>query len=442
MQRWLQRSSVALMVMAASLATAAGDAYAERPLIDIEGAYFRPFPIAVPDLKARAAGDSELARELAAVLRNDLALTGLFQVLDPRSFIAPQQEGVTVGTIAFPAWLNVGADGLVKGLLSQSGSNLTVELHVFDVVRGRETLRETLRSDGQPRRLAHRLADLLIKHYTGETGVFLSRIAFAQRRGRVKDICVMDVDGHNVDCVVRNGSLNLLPAWDGIAALLFTSYLGGSTDLYRARLQGGKAQVLSSQPGLNAGAAVAPDGKRVALTLSRDGNSEVYLMGSDGKQLRRLTHEPWAIDSSPSWSPDGKQLAFVSDRQGTPQIWVMNADGASQRRLTYQGNYNQTPAWSPRGDRIAFTARDERNVFDLFIVEVGSGRIIRVTQDQGNNEEPTWAPNGRMLAFISDRQGDKAIFVSDAEGKNQQRVSRGRAPCYTPAWSAQMPTLK
>lgn len=252
----------------------------------------------------------------------------------------------------------------------------------------------------------------------------------------------MDVDGYNADCVVKNGVLNLLPAWAGGGSLLFTSYLGGSTDLYRIDLGPGTIAPLSKRPGLNTGAALSPNGKTLALTLSQDGNSEIYLLDREGQNPRRLTYDTFAIDSSPSWSPDGSQLAFVSDRAGSPQIYLMKADGSEVRRLTFQGNYNQTPDWSPRGDRIAFTARDERNVFDVFTIELASGRITRITQDQGNNEEPTWAPNGRLMAFVSDRGGQKAIYVSDPEGRNQRRVSRGKAPCYTPSWSPLLPELK
>jgi TolB protein len=157
-------------------------------------------------------------------------------------------------------------------------------------------------------------------------------------------------------------------------------------------------------------------------------------MNADGSGARRLTREP-SLDLSPTWSPDGKRIAFVSDRSGTPQIYVMNADGSSTRRLTFQGNYNQTPAWSPRGDLIAFTARDERKVFDVFVISVDNGRIDRITQDQGRtNEEPSWAPNGRMLTFRTDRAGPSALVVSDAKGERQTIVAQGGGELTGPAW--------
>jgi TolB protein len=157
-------------------------------------------------------------------------------------------------------------------------------------------------------------------------------------------------------------------------------------------------------------------------------------MNADGTGARRLTNDP-ALDLSPSWSPDGKRIAFVSDRAGSPQIYLMNADGSGVRRLTFQGNYNQTPQWSPRGDLLAFTARDERKVFDLFVVAVESGKIDRITQDQGRtNEDPTWAPNGRLLAYRSDRSGAAQLLVADPKGDRQTAVAGGAGDLSAPAW--------
>jgi TolB protein len=113
----------------------------------------------------------------------------------------------------------------------------------------------------------------------------------------------------------------------------------------------------------------------------------------------------------------------------------MNADGSGARRLTFQGNYNQTPQWSPRGDLVAFTARDERKVFDLFVVPADGGRVDRLTQDQGRtNEEPSWAPNGRLLVFRTDRRGTYQLVVSDPRGDRQTPVAGGVGELSAPAW--------
>jgi TolB protein len=113
----------------------------------------------------------------------------------------------------------------------------------------------------------------------------------------------------------------------------------------------------------------------------------------------------------------------------------MNADGTGVRRLTFQGNYNTTPAWSPRGDVIAFTARDERNAFDIFTVNVETGKIVRLTQDAKNNEEPVFSPSGRLILFTSTRTGTRQLYVMTADGNNQVALPTDPGDFATPDWA-------
>jgi TolB protein len=149
----------------------------------------------------------------------------------------------------------------------------------------------------------------------------------------------------------------------------------------------------------------------------------------------KVTDTKFFLNTSPSWSPDGKRIAFVSNRAGNPQIYVMGADGSAQKRITFQGNYNTTPNWSPRGDLIAFTARDERNAFDLFTVNVENNKITRLTQDASGNEEPVFSPNGRLILFSSTRGGSRGLHVMTFDGNNQMPLPMEKSDVTTPDWA-------
>ena len=84
---------------------------------------------------------------------------------------------------------------------------------------------------------------------------------------------------------------------------------------------------------------------QIAFASDRDGNYEIYVMDTDGRNQRRLTENP-AHDLQPSWSPDGEHIAFVSDRDGNQEIYVMDADGKNQRRLTRNGSPDTDPSLS------------------------------------------------------------------------------------------------
>lgn len=414
---------------------AAGPVLAQAPIVgDIEGKEFRPFPIAVTEMRVAAGAEAHkgAAQQLVKIVRNDLELTGAFKVLDPKSFI--DSDGLTQSTVRFPDWLNVGAAGLVKAQLKDEGGKLAVELHGFEVASAKEGLTKTVTgSSAEVRALAHALSDEIYRYFTGEPGVFRTKIAFVRKVQGEKHVFVVDMDGQGGGQVTKGGGLNLLPSFapDG-RSLVFTSYRLDNPDLYELALADGSLKRVSSRPGLNTGGRISPDGGKIALTLSQDGNSEIYLLDRGGGLLKRLTSS-WGIDTSPSWSPDGAHIAFVSSRAGNPQLYVMGASGGEPKRLTFQGTYNQTPAYSPRGTHLAFTARDERNVFDIFVIDLRTSQVARVTQDQGNNEEPSFSPNGRMLVFSTTRSGARQLVVSNLDGTKQTVITAG-GEHSSPSW--------
>ena len=273
--------------------------------------------------------------------------------------------------------------------------------------------------------MVHGWVNKVIGYFTGEPGVFGTRLLFSRRIGPgSKHVYTADWAGGKVGRVTRNNSINLLPAWGPGGSIYYTSFVEGSPWLYRT----GQRKAVMSHPGLNMGAAF--HGGRMAVVLSKDGNPEIYVGSADGSGLRRLTNSG-AIDVSPTWSPDGSKIAFVSDRHGSPQIFVMGAGGGGAKRVTYKGSYNQTPCWCPRAgsDQIAFTGRDG-GTYDIFTVSASGGRMRRLTQHQGRNMDPAFSPDCRAVAFHSSRGG---IYVSNPEGLNQNLVVKGGAD--TIKWS-------
>ncbi len=422
---------LALAVALAAVCTAAAAA-PERTYVDVGSPNFQPLPIAVQAFQGEG---GVRASEVSDVVRSELALSGLFDVLDPKGFLADPAEGFAAPSIRFARWADVGADGLAKARVRPAGADLEADLHLYEVRAGREVLATTVRAAAaDPRALGHRLSDAIVRYYTHEPGVFSTRIVAIRKAKGTFELVLFDADGKNPRVLLSERAIMLTPAWrpDG-KEILVTSYRAGRPEIWSFRLADRSFRRLSSVANAMGGV-YSPDGKRIAFTASEGGNSDVWVMNADGSGARRLTNHP-ALDLSPAWSPDGRRIAFVSDRAGTPQLYVMGADGGDARRLTFQGNYNQTPQWSPRGDLVAFTARDERKVFDVFVISPDSGRIDRVTQDQGRtNEEPSWAPNGRLLVFKTDRNGAGQLVVSDAKGERQTVIAGGVGDLSAPAW--------
>ena len=128
----------------------------------------------------------------------------------------------------------------------------------------------------------------------------------------------------------------------------------------------------------------SPDGRRIAFTSMRNGNSEVYVMNADGSRQRRLTRDP-AQDSVQAWSPDGREIAFVRQRAGGSDVYLVNPDGGGQRRLTRNAAPSYDLAWSPDGRKIAFLSRRDDNPGDLRR-ECRRQQAANLTRDPASDE--------------------------------------------------------
>ena len=139
----------------------------------------------------------------------------------------------------------------------------------------------------------------------------------------------------------------------------------------------------------------APTSEKIVFTSTRDGNSEIYIMNSDGSEQINLSRDN-AEDFDPVWSPDGEQILFVSDRAGPSDLYIMNADGSGVRKVFRNRKNRLNPTWSPDGRKIAYAQGNE--VGDLiYTATINGGFVERLT----HGFMPTWSPDGSKIAFVA-----------------------------------------
>ena len=179
----------------------------------------------------------------------------------------------------------------------------------------------------------------------------------------------------------------------------------------------------------------SPDGKSIACSSYRDGNTEIYVMNAGGSNQRRLTNNRYS-DEAPSWSPDGKSIAFTSNRDGNTEIYVMNAGGSNQRRLTNNRYSDEAPSWSPDGKSIAFTSNRDGN-WEIYVMNADGSNQRRLTNDSGADKDPAWSPDSRFIAFTNFPPigGGEIYVMNAADGSNQRNLTKHAANDGYPAWS-------
>lgn len=396
-------------------------------LIDVDNPNLGKMPIMVAHFTSNEPGNLS-GSELASIIRTDLTLSGLFDVID-----APQPLPLTQnGDPDLNSLAQSGAQALAMGSFHVNGSQLSVECKLYDITLKKLDLGKRFTGGAADHRyIIHMFSDRILEKITNVPGSFTTRIAFVDS-AKTREIFSMDYDGYNLRQLTATGTINLFPDWapDG-KGLIFTSYINRNPDLWYVSADGQRVIPVSSRKGLNAAGRFSPDGSSIALALSVKAIPKIFLISTSGNIIKQLTNG-LGNDISPAWSPDGANLAYVSDQAGSPQIYIIPVSGGVPRRLTLTTSYNTDPRWSPRGDLLAFTAKVEGR-FQVCVIKP-DGSDFRVLTSNGSNQDPSWSPDGRMIAFCSNRDGAKRIFVMDSKGTVQVPVSPipGRSPAWSP----------
>jgi CSLREA domain-containing protein len=260
------------------------------------------------------------------------------------------------------------------------------------------------------------------------------RIAFES----AGDIYVMNPDG--------TGQVNLtdMPGWDGYPAwspdgtkIALQSSRDGNDEIYVMNADGTDQTRLTDDPADDQWPTWSADGTKIAFRSLRDGNAEIYVMNADGSDETNLTNDP-GPDSDPAWSPDGTKIAFYSGREGNPEIFVMDADGSNPTNVSKSPYQETEPAWSPDGSKIAFQRYEfqeyEGGKSEIYVMDADGTDSTKLTTT-GIEAHPTWSPDGFHIAFMSSRDGNNEIYVMNADGTYQTRLTNNTYEDAFPDWS-------
>lgn len=278
----------------------------------------------------------------------------------------------------------------------------------------------TFADEKSARMAARQFANAICEAFGAQKGFATDRVLFLNRgRPSAKgsaipaELCMCYPDGRDVRQLTHDGSMIIFQRWmqDG-EKVLYISDLKGSTRIWEMDIATGKRSVKWSFKGTPTGVSVSPDGTKVAMILSFQGNPELYVITIATGRWERLTNTLYDVEGQPTWSPDGREIAFVRG-VNSQQIWAIDLATHKERRLTSKGRKNVDPDWGADG-RIAYVSGPYVAVMDA---RAGDAKSVNVT-DAARWEHPSWSRDGRHLAASR----DKAIFIIDTlEGGDKPR---------------------
>jgi TolB protein len=286
------------------------------------------------------------------------------------------------------------------------------------------------------RRVAHRVSDWVYEKLTGEKGVFSTRIAYVTKSASVFNLWVADSDGEGAQSALRSAEPIISPAWAPNGnQLAYVSFESRKPVVYVHEIDSGRRRLVANFKGSNSAPAWSPDGKTLALTLSREGGSQLFLLdvNASGQEPKRLAASS-SIDTEPVFTPDGQTIYFVSDRGGSPQIYKIPVSGGNAERVTASGsgNYNISPSISPDGRWLAYISR-VAGAYKLYLQDLSSGQAQALT-DSSADESPSFAPNSRMIIYATQQQGREALMTSTLDGRVKARLAGQSGDLREPDW--------
>ena len=226
------------------------------------------------------------------------------------------------------------------------------------------------------------------------------RLVFTVHDGRFGHVAMAGADGSRPRVIAPRAGYLYMAALSPAGDVIVCSGPAASYRLQRIRLVDEIPVVLTPNQPESFGPQFTPDGRTIVF-FRRDG--DVYRVGTDGKDLRRLTSGAHHVEfrlspqdqhgssDGPCVSPDGRRIAYISEQGGVANVHVMDIEGAHQRKLTNRQFACGRARWSPDGRHIAFISF-EGNYPQLFVIAAEGGQPRQLTRLAGAVHFLAWQP--------------------------------------------------
>lgn len=206
-------------------------------------------------------------------------------------------------------------------------------------------------------------------------------------------------------------------------------------DIYTMPITGGTPTRIAEGMAWEVQPRFSPDGSQIAFTSDRGGGDNIWLMNTDGSDMRQVTKESFRLMHQATWSPDGRFLAakkhFTTGRSlGTGEIWLYHVSGGGGVKLVERPNEAHQkelgePIYAPDGSAIYYTrnttsgpifeyAQDSlQGIFDIERYDLTTGEVTTAVSGFGGAVRPAPSPDGTKIAFVRREQDKSRLFVKD-----------------------------
>ena len=192
----------------------------------------------------------------------------------------------------------------------------------------------------------------------------------------------------------------------------------------------------------------SPSGDIIAYVTGNEGFLEIVLMSAKtGERIKRVTkrlfrekYEEIRTDfggfgRSLAWAPDGDKIAFIAkyhDANYLLEVNILTEELTQYFELDFDNA--TSPDYDGSGERIIFAALKDGQT-DLYIIELLTGEIRRLTFDPFNDTHPSWHPTADKILYASERGGKNRLVLIDLNSETERVLTDNTYNAISPTWT-------
>ena len=221
-------------------------------------------------------------------------------------------------------------------------------------------------------------------------------------------------------------------------------------DIFKMNPDGTGVVKLTDSESFNGSPGWSPDRKKITFASDRrnhQGRGEIYVMDSDGTNVRRLTTLPSnaIYEDAPRFSPDGRRIVFnryITD-PGRSALFTVRVDGGGLKQLTPWGNGASDGDYSPDGKKIVFEAYPNKSCCgEIYTVDSDGRHLTNLTDNRrhAGSADPVWSPNGKKILFLSAHEegGEFGVGLAtmNPDGTDRHHILANPKEMHQPDWES------
>ncbi len=260
------------------------------------------------------------------------------------------------------------------------------------------------------------------------------RLAYESKPGDNYEIYTIEYDGTDLANISNLAGGDMDPDWSPDGTRVAWVHYGGNAEIYVANADGTGAHNASNYTGDDRDPEWSPDGSQILFRSDRDGRWDIFVMNADGSNQRKLTGARSCTSTASRWSPSGAKIGFICGLDKQAELFMMNPDGSNTVRLTDDTDEDRAPDWSPDSTRIVYVRVPDDDDSEIWVVEVSSVTRTRLTTNEVDDFAPIFSPDGTKIVFAHE-YSDSEITVMNADGSGMTNLSNSPGGDFLPQWS-------